>query len=284
MTSDQVALLEWGERNRRDLPWRDTRDPWAVLVSEVMSQQTGVQRVVPKWSEFMQRWPTASAMADAPLSEVLVAWSGLGYPRRAKALRSTARLVVSDHGGRVPSDLEALLALPGVGAYTARAVLAFAFERDVGVLDTNVGRILARRTGRRLSPAHAQRLATESVPAGHGWAWNQSMLDLGATVCRPDPNCHICPFAAHCRWSGSPNEPDPALASAAVSRPQARYEGSARQARGRVLDAVGRRPLRAADLEHVVGEGHDASLIISSLASDGLVEVHPDGRIGLPRQ
>ena len=193
---EQRRVLEWAAEHRRDLPWRRTRDPWAVLVSEVMLQQTQVERVEPRWRAFLDRWPSAAACAAAPLSEVLVEWQGLGYPRRARALHETAQLVQDVHGGRFPDDLDTLLTLPGVGPYTARAVLAFAFEADVAVLDTNVGRILARRDGSALSPRSAQRRADEWLPAGEGWAWNQALLDVGARHCRPGrPLCSGCPVA-----------------------------------------------------------------------------------------
>jgi A/G-specific adenine glycosylase len=162
------ALLEWGSACRRDLPWRRTRDPWAVLVAEVMLQQTQVARVVDRWAQFLHRYPTPQVCASAPLAEVLVEWQGLGYPRRARNLWRTAGECCERFGGSVPSDLDDLLSLPGVGPYTARAVQAFAFERDVGVVDTNIARVLARVEGRRLTPAGAQRAADSWVPAGHG--------------------------------------------------------------------------------------------------------------------
>jgi A/G-specific adenine glycosylase len=136
----QEALLGWSEASRRDLPWRRTRDPWEVLVSEAMLQQTQVARVVPRYAAFLERFPTPAACAAAPVADVVRAWAGLGYNRRAVNLHRLATAVVQLHGGRLPADLPGLLALPGVGAYTARAVLAFAFGADVGVLDTNAAR------------------------------------------------------------------------------------------------------------------------------------------------
>jgi A/G-specific adenine glycosylase len=178
------ALAAWSDRTRRDLPWRRTRDPWAVLVSEAMLQQTQVARVVVPWARFLGRFPDPCATASAPAGEVIGLWAGLGYNRRAVQLHAAATRICGRHGGRVPDRLEDLLALPGVGPYTARAVLAFAFERDVGVVDTNAARVLARAvSGRPLRAAEVQRLADDLVPAGGGWAHNQAMLDLGATVC-----------------------------------------------------------------------------------------------------
>jgi len=170
----QGLVLSWWDRHRRDLPWRDTRDPWAVLIAEIMAQQTQVNRVVPRWHEFLERWPTPAVLAAASLADVLRAWQGLGYPRRAANLHRSAQVVVADPGlgGSLPDTLEGLLALPGIGPYTARAVLAFAHEADVGVVDTNTGRILARVGGRRLGARAAQVAADAWVPAGEGWAWN----------------------------------------------------------------------------------------------------------------
>jgi A/G-specific adenine glycosylase len=237
----QGLVLSWWDRHRRDLPWRDTRDPWAVLIAEIMAQQTQVNRVVPRWHEFLERWPTPAVLAAASLADVLRAWQGLGYPRRAANLHRSAQVVVADPGlgGSLPDTLEGLLALPGIGPYTARAVLAFAHEADVGVVDTNTGRILARVGGRRLGARAAQVAADAWVPAGEGWAWNQAMLDVGALLCRPVPRCHDCPLATSCRWAldGWPN-PDPAAKSAGVSVRQAPYRGSMREVRGRVLDVL----------------------------------------------
>lgn len=286
---EQARLLEWAARHRRDLPWRSTRDPWSVLVSEVMLQQTQVDRVVPRWERFLRRWPTTSACAAAPLGDVLVEWQGLGYPRRARALHTAARQIEMVHSGRFPDRLDDLLALPGIGPYTARAVLAFAFERDVAVVDTNVGRVLARRHGVALGARRAQEEADRWVPAGEGWAWNQGLLDVGALHCRPRaPRCEGCPVAGTCSWhvAGRP-EPDPAEGSAAVSRRQARFEGSTRQARGRLMAALGAGPVALdevataaqltdrPDLDAAVAE------LVDGLVRDGLVE-RDDGELRLP--
>ncbi len=146
----------WGAPRLRDLPWRATRDPWRILVAEIMLQQTQVPRVIPKWLAFGAAYPTPAACAAAPLGDVLRHWQGLGYPRRARNLHDAATAMVAEHGGAVPDDLDALRALPGIGPYTARAVLAFAFERDVAVVDTNIARVLARVAGARLTLRQAQ--------------------------------------------------------------------------------------------------------------------------------
>src|SRR4051812_6569328 len=171
----QRALVGWGERERRDLPWRRTRDPWAVLVSELMLQQTQAPRVVPKFDAFMERFPTAAACAAASAGDVVGAWAGLGYNRRAINLHRAAVAIVERHGGVVPDDLDALLALPGIGAYTARAVLVFAYERDIGLVDTNAGRFVARAlAGRAVTKPEAQQLADAAVPPGQAWGGGQA--------------------------------------------------------------------------------------------------------------
>lgn len=282
-----AALLDWFAERRRDLPWRRTRDPWAVLVSELMLQQTQVARVVPRYEAFLDRWPTPAACAAGSAGEVVTAWAGLGYNRRAVNLHRAARAIVEVHGGELPDDLDALLALPGVGPYTARAVLAFAFEHDVGVVDTNAARVLARRAGRTLSRGEVQAEADGAVPPGEGWAWNQAMLDLGAAVCRPRPRCGDCPLSAGCRWFGAGRpEPDPAVGSAGVAGGQSRFEGSDRQGRGRLVDALRRGPVPAGRLAAVMGWPTDperARRVAATVVADGLAVVGPDGRHELGR-
>ncbi len=265
---DPGAVLAWGVPRLRDLPWRRTRDPWSILVAEVMLQQTQALRVVPKWEAFIEAYPTPRACSAASLGDVLRLWQGLGYPRRARNLQTAAGVVVDRHAGMLPSDLDALLALPGIGPYTARAVLAFAFERDVAVVDTNIARILARTSDERLSPSRAQRTADALVPQREGWMWNQVLMDLGATVCRPKPDCGNCPIASDCRWHlAGCAEPDPAVGSAGVSTSQARFEGSDRQARGIVLRELGSGPRPAAGFDQ---------RIIDGLVADGLVRAVGD--------
>jgi A/G-specific adenine glycosylase len=205
------------------------------LVSEVMLQQTQVLRVIPKWEAFVAAYPTPAACAAASLGDVLRLWQGLGYPRRARNLHAAATEIV--RLGEFPATLDALLALPGVGAYTARAVLAFAFEADAAVVDTNIARVLARVVGRSLTARHAQAAADEWLPPGEAWAWNQCLMDLGAVLCRPtSPRCGECPLATACAWRGSGD--DPAIGSAGVSKGQSRFDGSDRQARGRLMKAL----------------------------------------------
>jgi A/G-specific adenine glycosylase len=265
------ALHAWGATSLRDLPWRRTRDPWAVLVSEAMLQQTQVARVVDRYATFLARFPTPTALARVPLSDVLEAWAGLGYYRRARDLQRAAAAIVDGHGGRVPETLDDLMALPGIGAYTARAVLVFAFERDHGVVDTNVARVLSRAvTGAPLTAAAVQRLADDLVPHGTGWLHNQSLLDLGATVCTARaPGCAICPLRSCCEWHRVPG-PDPARTTAGTSRRQAPFAGSDRQGRGRLLAALREVPSGVAcgTLDAVTGWGDPAR---SRRVADGLV-------------
>ncbi len=280
-------LLAWGEQVRRDLPWRRTRDPWAILVSELMLQQTQVDRVVPRYLAFLERFPDPAACADAAPGEVLRAWEGLGYNRRALNLHRAATAIVAAHGGQVPAELDLLLALPGVGPYTARAVLAFAFERDHGVVDTNAARFLSRAVaGERLSPRRAQVLADAQVPEGHGWAWNQAVLDLGAMVCtKRAPDCGGCPLRTGCAWAvaGFP-APDPAVGTAGASGRQSTFEGSDRQARGRIVQALRTGPIEVVRLPDVAGWTDDperAHRVADGLVGEGLAE-YVDGQLALP--
>ena len=268
-------VLAWGTVHLRDLPWRRTRDPWPVLVSEVMAQQTGVDRVVPYYERFLDRFPTPAACAAAPLGDLLRLWTGLGYNQRAVNLHRCARAVVDDHGGALPADLRALRALPGVGPYTARAVLAFAFEHDVGVVDTNVGRVLARWEGRPLRATEAQAWADELVPSGRAWAWNQAVMELGGTVClRRRPRCASCPVRRSCAWAAAGlSPPDPADGSAGVGAGQPRFEGSDRQGRGRLVEALCHGPVALADVATVMGWPDDparADRVAVGLVDHGL--------------
>jgi A/G-specific adenine glycosylase len=284
LTVFQRDLLAWSASTRRDLPWRRTRDPWAVLVSELMLQQTQVARVVPKFSAFLARFPTVAACAAAPVGDVVRLWAGLGYNRRALNLHRAAVACVERFGGVLPSTLKELQSLPGIGPYTSRAVVAFSsFAGDVGVVDTNAARVLARVGGRRLSLREVQSAADAAVPAGEGWAWNQAMLDLGATVCtKRVARCDVCPVSSSCGWflAGRPL-PDPADGSAGTSGTQSTFEGSDRQGRGRLVDALRAGPVADADLAQVMGWPHDAlraERVAATLVLDGLAERSADGQ------
>jgi A/G-specific adenine glycosylase len=283
LTGLQEDLIGWWAASGRDLPWRGTRDPWAVLVSELMLQQTQVPRVVERWPVFLEQFPSPTACAESPVGDVVRAWAGLGYNRRAVNLHRAAGAVVERHGGALPDDLAALLALPGVGPYTARAVLVFAFERDIGLVDTNAGRFVARAgAGRALAAREAQVVADGLVPEGMGWAWGSAVFDLGALVCRRRvPVCSSCPVVGSCAWAraGWP-EPDPVTGSAGISGGQPPFDGSDRQGRGRLVDALRAGPVPVDRLPSATGWPEDpgrASRVAAGLVRDGLAAWSPDG-------
>jgi A/G-specific adenine glycosylase len=250
-----------------------------VLVSEFMLQQTQVSRVIGPWQKFLTKFPTPSACANAPLSAVVRSWSGLGYPRRAKALHDAAIMIRDDFGGEVPGEVDQLRRLPGVGEYTAHAVASFSFARPVAVLDTNVGRILSRALANRtLTASEARTMAKEVMGRGNSARFNQSMLDLGAQFCRAAPRCDICPVAGNCKWN-LVGGADPAPRSAAVSRAQTPYVGSDRQLRGQVIAQLGNGARTKRQLFSAL-DGIDASRcddILGGLVSDGLVQLR--GRV-----
>src|SRR4051794_9202828 len=249
------ALLEWFADHGRDLPWRHTRDPYQIMVSEIMLQQTQVDRVVPKYRAFLELFPSLAALAVAPTAEVIRAWTGLGYNRRAVNLQRAAQAVLDKHGGRFPRDLAGLLKLPGIGPYTAGAIECFAFEQDVAFMDTNIRRVVQRLFvgPEESAPAGETRLleiAREAVPPDQGWAWNQATMELGALICTAAaPACWRCPVQAHCRAYTARRAADEQLfngESAPVAqrfrrlaeRRETPYAGSNRFYRGRVIEAL----------------------------------------------
>lgn len=286
-----MRLLEWHERAARPLPWRRARSPqgWVVLVSELALQQTSASRVADRFDDLLAVVPTPEATAARPVADVLAAWQGLGYPRRAVALHRTAVEVTARHAGVVPDDLEALLALPGVGPYTARAVLAFAYDRPTAPVDVNVGRVLARAVAAApLSRRQAQELADAQVAdgrpaAGRPAAWSGALMDLGATTCTARrPSCDACPVRRACGWRGAgPRIPeDPAARTASRARRQGRWEGSDRQVRGRLLAAALTGPVADIDLARAGGCPDDvprAQRLADALVADGLLAATPDG-------
>jgi A/G-specific adenine glycosylase len=267
-------VLEWGASNRRDLPWRRTRDPWAVLVSEVMLQQTQVTRVVPHYERFLAAFPTPAACARAGAAAVVRQWSGLGYNRRALSLHRAAVKVVDEHGGNVPHEERALRCLPGVGGYTARAVRSFAFGENVAAVDTNALRVLSRCVaGAPLGPTTAAHLGDRLIPLGAAWEFNQAMFDLGATVCTgARPHCDACPLRRQCRWRrAGRTEPDPWRTRLGV-RSQGPFAGSDRQGRGRLLEALRRGAVAPAALADACGWPGDvarAEHIAEALVDEG---------------
>jgi A/G-specific adenine glycosylase len=268
----QRDLLRWFSEQRRALPWRDTDDAYAVLVSEIMLQQTQVSRVVPLFTAFIARWPDVHALAAASPGDVVGAWKGLGYNRRAVALHSAARAVVRDHAGVMPRELAQLQALPGVGPYTARAVRAFAYGLDDAPVDTNVARVLARAVaGRPLSGAGLRNTADAAVPAGRGRDWSAALMDLGASVCSARrPRCDQCPVRAACAWAQA-DEPDPAQKQPRTSET---FVGSNRYHRGRLLDALRVAPVPAAAVATAAATDSPAHArqLAAALVADGLAQ------------
>jgi A/G-specific adenine glycosylase len=256
----QLALLGWYDRHQRDLPWRRTRDPYHVLVSEIMLQQTQVDRVIPYFEAFTARFSGFEALAAAPRSEVIQLWAGLGYNRRAVHLHELARAVVERHGGQLPADREALLALPGIGPYTAGAILSIAFGQDEPALDTNVRRVIARFAfPEPPSEREIAEAARMHVPAGRAADWNQALMDLGSSICTArQPRCLLCPIQASClgrtRTGGPITIP---------KRPPPRFEGSTRYLRGRLLAEL--RDLPA-------GEVAPLHVVAARLARQGVAE------------
>jgi A/G-specific adenine glycosylase len=237
-----------------------------------MLQQTSTSRVIEPWAKFLEKFPTAESCANASLAEILVAWSGLGYPRRAKSLHEAARMIRDDFEGEVPREVEQLRRLPGVGEYTSHAVASFAFGQHVAVLDTNVGRVLARALANRPLPMSAGReLARQLLPRNGAAVFNQAMLDLGAQFCRATPRCEPCPLARSCAWRREGGV-DPAPLSAGVSRPQAPFVGSNRQLRGRVLRALHDGPRAKSRLVRELAVAPTrAESVLDSLVRDGLI-------------
>jgi A/G-specific adenine glycosylase len=282
-------VLDWYAQESRDLPWRRPgTSPWGILVSEVMLQQTPVVRVEPIWRQWMSRWPSPAALASSATGDAIHAWGRLGYPRRALRLHAAAVAIVEDHGGEVPRTRDKLLALPGVGTYTAAAVSAFAFGERAAVVDTNVGRVLARIvTGAALArplPTRAEMdLAAALLPSDAGIArtWSAAVMELGALVCSArSPRCPDCPVHGLCAWrqAGQPAYQGPA-------RGRQAWNGTDRQCRGAILAA-----LRASKGPVTAKEVVDAWPVddtqrdrcLATLVADGLVEPLSRNRFGLP--
>ena len=231
------AILAWYVATGRSLAFRRTTDPYAVLVSELMAQQTQAERAAEAWERWIARWPTARELAEATTADVLRAWAGLGYNRRALALHRAAKTIVAEFGGVVPSDTAALETLPGVGPYTARAVAAIAFGQRVGAVDVNVRRVLGRIAAggpEAFTPRSMQALADAVVPA-EAAAWTHALMDMGATLCNPrNPRCDACPAARWCRYAAG-ERPASVAGSAAKRHPAPVFETTTRWLRGRIL-------------------------------------------------
>jgi A/G-specific adenine glycosylase len=271
-------VLQWYRSNARDLPWRRAEaTPWQVMVSEFMLQQTPVARVREPWRLWIERWPTPSALAATPSGEAVRAWGRLGYPRRALRLHAAASVITSQHGGNVPADKEELLRLPGIGEYTAGAILAFAFSRREVVLDTNVRRVLTRiSAGSALPPPTVT--AAERVQAraflprqgGRAARWAVASMELGALVCTARaPRCASCPVSDLCRWRRNGQRTSPVDRR----RPHQSYEGTDRQCRGALLAAfrAAEEPVSVRELEEHWPDADQRARALASLITDGLV-------------
>ena len=276
------AVLAWYDTAGRQFAIRDNTDPYAILVSEVMAQQTQIGRAVQDWDRWMRRFPTLAALADASPADVLREWAGLGYNRRAINLQRAARAIVAAHGGTSPDSVEALERLPGVGPYTARAVAAIAFGRPVAAVDTNVRRVLSRvaSTEGVLAPRELQALADAAVPDGRAKAWTHAVMDVGATFCRPRrPRCDACPALAWCRYAAVANRPAAAKAmgrSDAAAPRERPFSATTRWLRGRLLDRLRGAPDGAwVEFPAAIGDHGPAAVAeaLSAMSADGLLEL-----------
>ena len=288
-------LLAWYEQYKRDLPWRQTRDPYAILVSETMLQQTGVERVISKYQAFLAAFPTLQALAAAPTADVIRLWQGLGYNRRAVRLQQAARAALQ-RWSALPSTVDDLLSLPGVGPYSARAVACFAFDAPIAAIDTNIRRVLTRvlhsAQETTLTAKAMQALADSIIPAGRAYDWNQALMDLGATICTDAaPRCLICPLQPQCRAFPVAPAGSTAIAEARPRWKEEPFAGSRRYYRGRIVDAL--RALAPGELLSLAALGvrvkpdfADAELpwlrtLVEELAMDGLARVEGED-VSLP--
>lgn len=288
MTGAVDAVLAWYEQSARELPWRlPEAGAWGILVSEIMLQQTPVVRVLPRWIDWMTRWPTPADLAAAPTADVLRAWDRLGYPRRALRLQDCARAIVREHDGVVPRGEDALRALPGIGEYTAAAVTAFAHHDRAVVADTNVRRVIARAVQGDPLPARSYTAAerariTASVPEDvpRSVRWNQAVMELGALVCTArSPRCEQCPLAAHsCAWvaAGKP-EPEPG------ARRTQSFAGTDREMRGLIMAQLREHGVVAVPALDALDPADPARVArcLASLLADGLA-VREDEQVRLP--
>lgn len=297
--ADELAVMKdelfaWWDANARDLPWRFGRTtPWGILISEVMSQQTQMSRVVQYWNSWMEVWPDAASLARASAAEVITAWGRLGYPRRALRLQECAKVVAERYRNELPRTYDELVALPGIGDYTASAVMSFAFGERIAVIDTNVRRVLWRTfkgeeslggatkpAERRLAEALLPRDARESVK------WNEALIELGALVCTAkNPKIDEDPWAGHNRFyaAGCPHMGE------RRTRPRQSFKGTNRQVRGIVLNALrslageGKSSLPRPEVEKLWADRIQLDACIATLDDDGLIEIAPDGSLRLPR-
>ena len=282
MSSLEEAIISWFAANKRDLPWRNTT-PWGVVVSEFMLQQTPVVRVLPKWNEWMSRWPTPEDLAAASTAEIITAWGRLGYPRRSLRLHECAKIISGSLNGEVPDTEKGLRALPGIGEYTAAAIAAFAYDARTLVLDINIRRLFARFLDGVESPkaslSNQERLArAQLIPNHDAHVWAAATMELGALICTSrNPKCEQCPLASMCQWKalGYP-------ASDLPRRTQS-WHGTDRQCRGIIVQAL--RENAALNKHELAKLWHDESQIeraLSTLIKDGLISLTENSLYALP--
>lgn len=287
----QKLLASWWEDNARDLPWRHKQTtPWGILVCEVMSQQTQMNRVVPYWNSWMELWPDSASLAAASTAEVITAWGRLGYPRRALRLKQCAEQVRDRFDNKLPSTYDELVSLPGIGDYTANAVLSFAYGYRVAVIDTNIRRVLTRvftgveSHGGGTKPEDKD-LALRVLPVSSEDAtvWNQSTMELGAIVCTAQsPDCSHCPIRGDCAFlfAGCPG------LGQGRTRPRQHFRGTDRQVRGIILSELRSLPsgssLSRSEINGLWEDASQLAMCVDSLDDDGLIEIESDGSIRLP--
>ncbi len=279
----QKTIIDWFKKNKRDLPWRKT-DAWGVLVSEIMLQQTPVQRVLPVYNEWMKRWPTPAHLAKATPAEVITAWGRLGYPRRALRLHECAKVITSEYRGVIPNTEAELRKLPGIGEYTAAAMVAFAFQGASLVLDINIRRLFSRlykgEEAPTATPTKAERVEyAQYLPQKNAHMWAAATMELGALVCTAkNPTCGLCPVADQCRWR-SLDYP----ASTRVKRTQT-WHGTDRQCRGTIVQALRENStLKKREILLLWDVPSQVEKALLTLLVDGLIEERGKNSFSLPR-
>ncbi len=283
MNTLEKPIVGWFKRNKRDLPWRDT-SPWGVMVSEYMLQQTPVNRVLPKWHEWMQRWPSAKDLAAATPAQVITAWGRLGYPRRALRLHAAAAIIAQDFNNTVPQDVDRLHLLPGVGEYTAAAIAAFAFEQRTLVMDVNIRRVLTRAIDGQEHPKPTPTIKEKSrrlalLPKENAHIWAAATMELGALVCTSkNPSCELCPIITQCQWrkNGYPKTE--------LLRKSQDWHGTDRKCRGTIVQALRENAsLTKVAIKKLWPDQSQVEKALETLREDLLIEAIPRNRYRLPQ-
>lgn len=283
MNALEKPIVNWFKKNKRDLPWRNTT-PWGVMVSEYMLQQTPVNRVLPKWHEWMQLWPTPADLAQATPAQVITAWGRLGYPRRALRLHAAAQIITEDFNNQVPEDVQTLQTLPGIGEYTAAAIAAFAYEKQTLVMDVNIRRLLTRIIDGNEHPKpaptakeKASRLAIQ--PAKNADIWAAATMELGALVCTSkNPICEQCPVISQCNWrkNGYPKTD--------LVRKSQDWHGTDRKCRGTIVQALRENEsLTENAIKKLWPDESQVEKALKTLQADLLIEAIPRNRYRLPQ-